>query len=132
MQTNAIPHFEQFDLRDSCILETRFTVVGVYVVVEAYRPGASQSSHVEVFFPQHRGFILLDEGDMPSWLGAECFRTNHLVYNILNGGWFDGVISASGLLAIASAASREWLVITANECVSVFSDVEPLVRDISA
>ena len=132
MQTNAVPLFEPFDLRDSCVLETRFSVIGVYVVAEVHRPGASEASHVEVFFPKHRGFVLLDEGDMPSWLGAECFRTGHLVYNVLNGGWFDNVSPESGLLAIAGAACSEWLVVTANECVSVFSDVEPLVREISA
>ena len=132
MHTEATPLFDEYDRRDSCVLETRFSVVGVYVIVEAYRRGASQSVHVEVFFPQHRGLVLLDEGDMPSWLGAECFRTNHLVYGVINGGWFANLSSESGLLAIASATSREWLVVTANECVSVFSEVEPIVRELSA
>jgi hypothetical protein len=132
MRTDAVAMFEPFDLRDSCVLEARFSAVGVYVVAEAYRPGASRSSHIEVFFPRHRGFVFLDEGDMPSWLGAECFKTGHLLYNVLDGGWFDNVPPESGLLTIAGATSREWLVVTANECVSIFSDIEPLVRDITA
>ena len=130
MQTDAAPLYEEFDLGDSSVVELRCSKVGVYVIVEAYRVTAPQPSRIEVFFPEHRGFVLLDEGDMPTWLGAECFRSNHLLYQVLHGGWFDKVSPECGLLAVAGATSREWLIVTANDCVSVFSDVEPLVRDL--
>lgn len=132
MQTTAVPLFEPFSIQSSCVLETRFSVIGLYIVVEAYRLNAKRSSHIEVYFPQHRGFVLLDEGDMPSWLSAQCFKTNHLVFEVTGGGWFDRRPPEDGLLAIACASSKEWLVVTANECVSVFSEVEPIIRDISA
>ena len=132
MQTDAAPLYEEFDLGDSSVVELRCSRVGVYVIVEAYRVTAPQPSRIEVFFPEHRGFVLLDEGDMPSWLGAECFRSSHLLYQVQRGGWFDNVSPECGLLAVAGATSREWLVVTANDCVSVFSDVEPLVRDLTA
>jgi hypothetical protein len=130
MNTEATPLFRKFDRRDSCVVETRFSKLGLYIVVEAFPNPEPQSVLVEVFFPYHRGFFLLDEGDMPSWLGTECFRTGHLLYRITRGGWFSEVTSQNGLLAIASASSNEWLVVTANECVSVFSEAEPLIREL--
>ena len=115
MNTEATPLFRKLDRRDSCVVETRFSKLGLYIVVEAFPSPEPKSVLVEVFFPYHRGFFLLDEGDMPSWLGAECFRTGHLLYRITHGGWFSEVTSENGLLAIASASSNEWLVVTANE-----------------
>ena len=60
MQTDAAPWYEEFDLGDSSVVELRCSKVGVYVIVEAYRVTAPQPSRIEVFFPEHRGFVLLD------------------------------------------------------------------------
>jgi hypothetical protein len=106
-------------------------VVGLYVVVEVYPKAATQSVYLEIFFPQNRGFVLLDESDMPSWLAAECFRTNHVVYRILHGGWFGSLNPKDSLLQIANAQCSEWIIVTANECVSVFSSSEPRIRELS-
>lgn len=50
MQTTAVPLFEPFSIQSSCVLETRFSVIGLYIVVEAYRLNAKRSSHIEVYF----------------------------------------------------------------------------------
>ncbi|WP_345478755.1 hypothetical protein [Niveibacterium umoris] len=131
MRTEADPLFSKYDRRESCVLETRFSVVGLYVVVEAQARETAQSVHVEVFFPQHRGFLLLDESDMPSWLAAQCFRTDHLVYRVSQGGWLGNLNPDDSLLQIASAQSNEWIIVTANECVSVFSAFEPRIQELS-
>lgn len=131
MRPEATPLFSEYDRRDSCVLETRFSVVGLYVVVEVYPKAATKSVHLEIFFPQHRGFVLLDESDMPSWLAAECFRTNHVVYRISHGGWFGSLNPKDSLLQIANAQCGEWIIVTANECVSVFSSSEPRIRELS-
>ena len=130
MSTSAAPLFRAFDCRDSCVVETRFSKLGLFVVVEVFPSPAPQSTLLEVFFSHPCGFLLLDEGDMPSWLGAECFRTGHVLYRVTAGGWFHAVTPENGLLAIASASCHEWLVVTANECVSVFSEAEPLVTEL--
>jgi hypothetical protein len=67
---------------------------------------------------------------MPSWLGSECFRTKHILYNITSGGWFENSKPSDSLLQIARASCREWLVVTANECVSIFSSTEPTVSEV--
>lgn len=131
MRPEATPLFSEYDCRKSCVLEARFSVVGLYVIVEAYPKAATQSVHLEVFFPEHRGFALLDEGDMPSWLGAECFHTDHIVYHVSNGGWFSTRNPNDCFLQIASTQCSEWIVVTANECVSVFSSSEPRIRELS-
>lgn len=131
MRPEATPLFSEYDRRESCVLEARFSVVGLYVVVEAYPKASAHSVHLEIFFPEHRGFVLLDEGDMPSWLGAECFRTNHIVYRVSNGGWFSTRNPNDYFLQIASAQCSEWIVVTTNECVSIFSSSEPRIRELS-
>lgn len=131
MRPEATPLFSEYDRKDSCVLEARFSVVGLYVIVEVYPKAATQSVHLEVFFPEHRGFVLLDESDMPSWLEAECFQTGHVIYRISHGGFFDSRDPGDCFLQIASAQCSEWIVVTANECVSVFSSSEPRVRELS-
>jgi hypothetical protein len=130
MSTEAIPLFSQYNRSESCVVETRYSVVGLYVVVEVYTKAAKPPVHLEIYFRQDRGFVLLNEGDMPSWLGDECFRTNHIVYRISDGGWFGNFNPKESLLSIASAQCSEWLIVTANECVSVFSDSEPMIREL--
>ena len=131
MRPEATPLFSEYERRDSCVLETRFSVVGLYVIVEVFPNASSQSVHVEVFFPEHRGFILLDESDMPSWLGSDCFRTEHVAYHVTKGGWLSGLPRQDTVFQIASAQCKEWVVVTANECVSIFSSSEPRIRELS-
>lgn len=130
MRPEAKPISAEYERRDSCVLEVRFSVVGLYIFVEVYPQGASKSVHVEVFFPYHSGFQLLDEGDMPAWFAGQCYRSGHVVYEVISGGWLSRASGENGL-SIASATCREWLVVTANECVSVFSPATPSIRDIS-
>jgi hypothetical protein len=99
--------------------------------VEAYPKGAKTSVHLELFFASHRGFVLLDESDMPSWLKPDLVRSGHVAYEVKSGGWFDGIVEGDSFLQIASAQCREWLVVTSDECVSVFSSHEPTVRELS-
>lgn len=130
MLPEAQPISVEYDRRDSCVLELRFSVVGLYIIVEVYPQAASKSVHVEVFFPYHSGFQLLDEGDMPKWLGGPCYRTGHIIYEVTSDGWLSRTSAENGL-SIASTTCREWLVVTANECVSIFSPATPSIRELS-
>lgn len=131
VRTEAISIFGEYNRRDASLLEARCSMVGLYFVVAAYPKGAIQPVNVEVFFPEHRGFVFLDEGDMPSWLAADCFRTHHIVYGLTEGGWLGSIDPRDTCLHIASATCKEWLVVTAKECVSIFSLAPPRVREIS-
>jgi len=128
MNTQAAPIFEEIDRQNSCVVETKFSNLGLYITVEAFPAPKCSSTLIEIFFPHHRGFILVDEGDMPIWLAQECFRSKYFLYQVTSGGWFSNVVSGTGFLAIAADSCKEWLVVTANECVTVFSAAEPLVR----
>jgi hypothetical protein len=130
MKTTAAPLYLTIDRRDSCVVETRFHRDGLLIIIEVFPSPESPSRLLEVSFPHDRGFVVLDEGDMPSWLTSECFRSGHILYNITSGGWFSNLNSDDSLLQIASASCREWLVVTANECVSIFSSAEPTVTEI--
>ena len=129
MNPSAHPFFRQFDRRDSCVIEAKFSKDGLLVVVEAFPTPEPKSIDIQIFFPSHRGFFLLDEGDMPLWPRSECFRTDHLLYQVTEGGWLSASSSENYFLPIASTQCSEWLILTANECVSVFSGAEPLVSE---
>lgn len=145
MHTEATPLFSEYDRPNSDVIETRYSTVGLYIIVETYPKGAAEvlldgfrlqdvcePVYVEVFFPIPRGFVLLDESEMPSWLAADCFKTNHMIYGISKGGWFGGLAPQDTYLQISSVAEKEWLIVTSNTCVSVFSPSAPRVRELSA
>ena len=130
MKTTAVPLYETIDRRNSCVVEARFHRDGLLIVIEVFPIPGSPSKTLKISFPHDRGFVLLDEGDMPSWLTSECFRSEHILYSITSGGWFSNLNSNDSLLQIAGASCREWLVVTANECVSIFSSAEPTVIEV--
>ena len=129
MSVYATPHGPAFGRRDSCVVDVRSSNLGLFIVVEVFPSEAPKSMLVQLFFSHHHGFFLLDEGDMPGWLRPEVVRSGHVFYEITGGGWMSQ-LEGTGTLAIARASAREWLVVTANECVSVFSRVEPLVTEL--
>jgi hypothetical protein len=79
-----------------------------------------------VTFEHERGFFMLDDADLPSWLPFPALASGHILYEVSGDGWLHA--QPSGSLAVASAQCREWLVATGNECVSVFSAAGPSIQ----
>ncbi len=81
-----------------------------------------------VHFDSVVGFRVLDEGDlMEFW--TECSLSNGWLFQIFNGGWFRQETSRSGFMASANLKLQEYLLVSRNECVSVFCEQdEPKVH----
>src|SRR5690349_8801471 len=79
MRFKTKQHGKEYVRTDSSVLEAHYSVVGLYIIVEAYPFGSETSVHVEYFFPVDRGFRLLDEGDMGAYWKSEAFNSNHLL-----------------------------------------------------
>lgn len=80
---------------------------------------------IEVTFPQIDGFRLLDEVPLAEYWIAEDFPSGYPVLEVFDGGWAKEENARLGY----TEQQREWIIVTAGACVSVFSKHEPEIRD---
>lgn len=79
---------------------------------------------IEVAFPQIDGFRLLDEVQLAEYWIAEDFPSGYPVLEVFDGGWAHEEDKRLGY----TQQQREWIIVTAGACVSVFSKHEPEIR----
>ncbi|MCW7538047.1 hypothetical protein OOT46_09325 [Aquabacterium sp. A7-Y] len=89
--------------------------------------GSGKVVGLEVVFSEASGFRYLDELDLCRYWSSDAFPGDSYVLEVQQGGWAD---EESGLQGFEHPR-REWLVVTGNGCVSVFSKDEPEVRNVS-
>ena len=80
---------------------------------------------IEVTFSQVDGFRLLDEVPLAEYWIAEDFPSGYPVLEVFDGGWAKEENARLGY----TEQQREWIVVTAGACVSVFSKHEPEIRN---
>lgn len=118
---------------DNDIVEVFATYSGLRIILST--PTEVQDNlFIEVMFSRYCGYRFLDEGDLLDYWESQAFQSSHHVYEITNGGWLSGEPLLPGRLIITKFAShsREWLVVSANGCITVLSDCEPQVREIES
>jgi hypothetical protein len=76
---------------------------------------------IEVCFAQVDGFRLLDEVPLAEYWIDENFPSGFPVLEVLDGGWAKEENRRLGY----TQQQREWIIVTAGACVSVFSKHEP-------
>ena len=96
------------------------------LVVSARSPDGSLAL---VEFPDLIGFRVLDERDlMEFW--PECSSANGRLFEIASGGWLSQELSRPGsLLGPMRIKAREYFLAGSDDCVSVISYAEPVVRN---
>jgi hypothetical protein len=101
---------------------------GAFVVVRACSLDDSRSVRgVSFKFSNVAGFRLLDELDLARyWLSNEFARGSYLL-EVTDGGWAEEETELQGY----ERPRREWLAVTGNACVSVFSTSEPEISFLS-
>lgn len=82
---------------------------------------------IEVKFMQVDGFRLLDEVPLAEYWMDEDFPTGYPILEVFNGGW---TLEEDKRLGYEQQR-REWIIVTAGACVSVFSKEEPEIIDAS-
>lgn len=85
----------------------------------------NKNSGIEVTFSQVDGFRLLDEVVLAHYWVAEDFPSGYPVLEVFDGGWAKEEYERLGY----TRQQREWIIVTAATCVSVFSTHEPEIRD---
>lgn len=101
---------------------------GAFVVVLACSLDDSRNvKGVSLKFSNVEGFRLLDELDLARyWLSNDFARGSYLL-EVTEGGWTEEETELQGY----ERPRREWLAVTGNACVSVFSTSEPEISFLS-
>lgn len=80
---------------------------------------------IEVWFSQVDGFRLLDEVPLAEYWTAADFPSGYPVLEVFDGGWAEEEDTRLGF----TEQRREWVIVTAGVCVSVFSTHEPEISE---
>jgi hypothetical protein len=81
---------------------------------------------IEVTFSQVGGFRVLDEVPLAEyWIDGD-FPSGYPVLEVFDGGWATEENKRLGY----TQQQREWIIVTAGACVSVFSENEPEIIDV--
>ena len=126
MPLELLPATDLLRGKQSCVCDVQWNAAGLSIYLEIYTHDSEECANYEVRFEHDRGFFVLDDADLPSWLRFPALASGHLLYEVAAGGWLR--LQPDQSLAVASAQCREWLVATGNECVSVFSASMPSIR----
>lgn len=81
---------------------------------------------VRVRFHSVQGFRFLDEADLARYWVSNGVTHNHHVLKVDEGGWASEENYFNGY----SNNRSEWLIVTGNACVSVFSVAEPIFTEV--
>jgi hypothetical protein len=97
---------------------------GALVIVLACSLGPDRTVHgLRVTFTNVSGFRVLDEVNLIRFWASEGYPSGSHVLEVDGGGWS----AEQDALQASETMRREWLVVTGNLCVSVFSLTEPAV-----
>lgn len=106
---------------NSDIESCRYEDGALIVVLACFLDDSRNVAGVSLKFSNVTGFRLLDELDLARyWLSNDFARGSYLL-EVTNGGWAEEETELQGY----ERTRREWLAVTGNACVSVFSSSEP-------
>lgn len=101
-----------------------FSSKGLTVRVACEISKEGQVGGLDISFPGASAFRYLDELDLARYWSSEGFVRGYPVLEVVSGGWCD----EEAVLQHYENRRREWLVVTGNGCVSVFSPTGPTVE----
>ena len=82
-----------------------------------------------VHFESVEGFRVLDEGDLLEFWPTCSWSRSKWLWEVHEGGWFELESTRGGFIGEKYKDATEYLVVGANECVSVISYDHPVVAD---
>lgn len=110
----------------SDIENVHFDANGLIVVIAREHASDGRVHGLQVKFEEVAGFRYLDEVEIARYWASKGFISGHHVLEILEGGWSEEESATQGYVT----QRREWLVVTGNGCISVFSKFEPVVEPV--
>ncbi|HEX8248734.1 MAG TPA: hypothetical protein VF599_11210 [Pyrinomonadaceae bacterium] len=132
MQFEASPYGKEYRFdQQSDITDVIYASSGLRITVIA-ATSMFTNVYLDIHFSSVSGFRLLDEGNLIAYWESGAFESNHHVYEVLSGGWSNGEPLPDGILSVRELIDyREWLIATTNQCITVLSADEPLIREIT-
>ena len=110
----------------SDIESLRYDIPKLVVVVAREPVPEGKTRGLEITFSSANAVRLLDELQVARYWVSKEFPFGHHVVEVLEGGWSDEESQLQGYVT----ARREWLIVTGNACVSIFSASEPIVKEV--
>lgn len=110
----------------SDIESVHFDADGLIVVIAREHVSDGGIQGLQVKFEKAAGFRYLDELEIARYWTSEGFISGHHVLEILEGGWSEEESAIQGYVT----QRREWLVVTGNGCISIFSRFEPVIEPV--
>lgn len=101
-----------------------FSGSGLLITIACDLDESDRVQGLNVRFVQASFFRLLDEVDLSTYWISEGFPAGSHVLEVIEGGWSDEEHQRQGY----TTQRREWLIVTGNGCVSVFSPNAPQVE----
>lgn len=117
---------------DSCVASIELASIHfdqwiLTVSLRTYNSSSAVNGMVALVFTEVRGFRYLDEGDMLNYPWPENAATSYF-HEMVHGGWKEQEEKYGNALPGISA---EYLISTANECLCVIANQQPVVvRDV--
>lgn len=82
-----------------------------------------------VHFESVEGFRVLDEGDLLEFWPTCCWSRGKWLWEVHEGGWLELESTRAGFVGERYKEAAEYLLVGANECVSVISHDRPVVTE---
>jgi hypothetical protein len=128
MQIQTTPFGESHDVHWGSDIESlNFSSEGLSIRIACAISPTKQVEGLEIHFSCATGFRYLDELDLARYWPSPSFSRGAHVLEVTSDGWSDEENSLQGFIT----KRKEWLIVTGNGCVSVFSTSEPTSRSVS-
>jgi hypothetical protein len=109
----------------SDVMQMRFNGAQLFILVARERAGEGRLRGLEITFTDTRAFRVIDELNLYRYTQSPGFHFGHHVLSVARGGWGSEESELQGIEG--RYEGNEWLIVTGNLCVSVFSHADPLV-----
>ena len=111
---------------ESDIQSVKFNHRKLVVSIAKARLPSGQVTGLAVIFQNVRGFRYLDESDLARYWTSTDFSRGFHVLRVEAGGW----VTEENNLQGYTAFNNEWLIVTGNGCLSVFTNDVPSYKDV--
>jgi hypothetical protein len=109
----------------SDLAQIRFNGMQLVILIARERSGYGRFRGLEITFFDTRAFRVIDELDLYRYTKSPGFHFGHHVLSVAKGGWGSEESKLQGIED--RYEGNEWLIVTGNLCVSVFSHDDPVV-----
>lgn len=128
MPIQTVPFGESHDVHWGSDIESlTFSDEGLRIRIAGTICPSKQVNGLEIHFSCAAGFRYLDELDLARYWSSAGFVPGAHVLEVTSDGWSDEENVLQGFIG----KRKEWLIVTGNACVSVFSQSEPTSRFVS-